>query len=165
MSASLQSPSATRSSSEDFGLMLLNTRVEIRRSAAEGATPVSLQEHWMPFGESPPLHRHEAEDEVFHILEGVIRFRVGDTETVARAGDTLVSPKGVPHTFRVESPEGAHCLVMTPGADFESFVREVSRPALSRDLPVPAEPSPEAQKALAEAGLRHRIEILGPPLV
>jgi uncharacterized protein YjlB len=110
------------------------------------------------------LHRHFNEDEIFYILDGAVRFRVGDEEKVGRRGDTLVAPKGVPHTFRVESPDGARFLVMAPGPDFEGLVREMARPALSDVLPPSTAPTPEEQEILADAALRHGIEILGPPM-
>jgi len=49
-------------------------------------------------GRGPGLHRHPY-DEVFVVLEGTGRFRVGDEEIVATAGDILVGPAGVPHAF------------------------------------------------------------------
>jgi hypothetical protein len=115
---------------------------------------------------SPPdclhLHSHRREDEVFHVLEGALRLRVGETELIAHAGETLVAPKGVPHTFRVESEE-ARFLTITVGRDFESMVREMSRPA-GDGLPPMAAPSEELRVALTDACARNNIEIVGPPL-
>ena len=85
-------------------LWFLNGRLTFRRSAASGPDRVVITEQEMVQGDSPPLHRHEREDEVFHILEGLVRFRVGETEVLAHPGETLVGPKGVPHCFRIESP-------------------------------------------------------------
>jgi len=45
------------------------------------------------------------------------------------AGETLLAPKGVPHTYRVESREGARWPVITRRGDFERFVHALSRPA------------------------------------
>ena len=55
-------------------LWFLNTRVTIRVSYTDGADGISVLEHWAPHGDSPPLHVHEHEDEIFHILEGAFRF-------------------------------------------------------------------------------------------
>ena len=68
---------------------------------------------------------------VFHILEGTMLFRVYGADILAHAG-TMMAPKGVAHTFRVETAEGAHCLTITTGGDFERMVREMSIPALVR---------------------------------
>jgi mannose-6-phosphate isomerase-like protein (cupin superfamily) len=143
-------------------LWFLNSRVRVRSIAQPGERAASLVEHWMPHGDSPPLHVHHGEDEVFHILEGEIRFRVGDREVVARTGETLIAPKGEPHTFRVES-EGAHVLTLATAGDFEAMMLEVARPA-GEGLPPMAAPSPAQIEALVAAAARRNIDILGPPL-
>lgn len=149
---------------QDAALWFLNTRVRFLKSSMTGAEGLCVQEHRMPYGDSPPMHVHEREDEIFHILEGVIRFRVGDEEVIAGPGRSLVGPKGVPHSFRVESPEGARMLVMSVGPDFEGLIRDAGRPAESDGLPEPAEPTPQMQADLARLAAARRIEIIGPPL-
>lgn len=146
----------------DEAIWFLNGRLTVRRSAEAGPDRVAIIEQLLPEGDSPPVHMHAHEDEVFHILEGVVRFRVGETEVTAQAGETLIGPKGVPHSFRVESPH-ARLLTFTVGGDFEGMVREMSRPA-GDGLPPPAEPGPELIEALAAACARHSIAILGPPM-
>jgi mannose-6-phosphate isomerase-like protein (cupin superfamily) len=151
-------------SSDPQLLWFRNSRVVIRHPAASSTDGLSVAEHWMPFGDSPPLHVHHNEDEIFHILEGVMRFRLGDQELVVEAGHTAVAPKGVPHTFRVESEGGVRVLVMTPRGDFEGLVQEASRPAENDGLPPPSIPTPAEIHALAQASERHGITILGPPM-
>jgi mannose-6-phosphate isomerase-like protein (cupin superfamily) len=151
-------------SSDPAPLWFLNSRVVIRRPSASSADGLSVAEHQLPFGDSPPLHVHHREDEIFHILEGVVRFRVGDGEVVVRAGESVVAPKTVPHTFRVESADGARVLVMAPGQDFEGLVRDISQPAETDGLPPPSIPSPAMVAALAEACERRGITLLGPPM-
>jgi len=146
----------------DDAVWFLNGRITFHRSAAAGPDEVCITEQHLPQGDSPPLHRHAREDEVFHILEGALRLRIGETEVLAHAGETLVAPKGVPHSFRVESKE-ARFLTITVGRDFETMVREMSRPA-GDGLPRITEPSDELRAALTEACARNNIEILGPPL-
>ncbi|CAN7355497.1 cupin domain-containing protein [Phenylobacterium sp. LjRoot219] len=143
-------------------LWFLNSRVRVRSRSAAGEHPASLIEHRMVRGDSPPLHLHRREDEVFHILEGEVLFQVGDQLITARTGDTVVGPKGVPHTFRIESDE-ARLLTFDTAGDFEGMMREVARPA-GEGLPPMAEPSPAEIEALVAASARHNIEILGPPM-
>ena len=50
-------------------------------------------------GEGPALHRHPYE-EVFVIVEGEATFTLGDERRVARGGDFVVAPPGVPHAFK-----------------------------------------------------------------
>lgn len=148
----------------DDVLWFLNTRVQILKSSAGGADGLCVQEHRMPYGDSPPLHVHERQDEIFHVLEGRIRFKVGEDEVVAGPGDSLVGPKGVPHSFRVESEDGARMLVMSVGHDFETFVRSFGRPGEGEALPPLAEPTPAQQAELGRLAAANRIEILGPPM-
>jgi quercetin dioxygenase-like cupin family protein len=146
-------------------LWFLNTLVRIRVSHAEGADGLSVIENWAPHADSPPLHVHHTEDELFHILEGEFRFIVDGKEHRAGPGELIFTRKGVPHTYKVESPAGGRWLVVTTRGDFERFVRELSRPAARPELPVPAgPPTPEEAQALGAAAMRHRIELVGPPL-
>ncbi len=145
-------------------LWFKGTLAKIRLGLAQGRTDLAIIEQWLPYGESPPLHIHRNEDEIFLMIEGTMRFVVGGKEIVARAGDTLLAPKEVPHTFRVESPEGAHCFTITTGSDFEKLVRAFGSPALSDELPPPMEPTPEMIEALTRTCRENGIDIVGPPL-
>lgn len=146
--------------SED--LWFLNSRVRFRSQAAPGEQAACLIEHRMARGDSPPLHLHRREDEIFHVLEGEVRFQVGDRTVLAGAGDTVVGPKGVPHSFRIESEE-ARLLTLDTAGDFAGMMREMARPA-GEGLPPLAAPSPAQIEALVAACARHQIEVLGPPL-
>jgi quercetin dioxygenase-like cupin family protein len=146
-------------------LWFLDSFVTIRVSASEGQDGISVLEHRMPYGSSPPLHLHRTEDELFQVLEGDLRLKLQDRELRVHAGDLLLAPKGVPHTYRVESPQGAHCLTITMGGEFERFVRAMARPAERLELPPPAgPPSAEAIQALKSAAAQFGIELVGPPL-
>jgi quercetin dioxygenase-like cupin family protein len=146
-------------------LWFLNTLVTVRVRHDQGEDGISVHESLAPHGDSPPLHVHRTEDELFHLLEGELRFRTGDREIRIGAGESLLAPKGVPHTYRVESPDGARWLVVTTRGDFERFKREVSRPAAGPGLPSPqGPPTPEQQDALARSARRHGIAFVGPPL-
>jgi quercetin dioxygenase-like cupin family protein len=144
-------------------LWFLNTHVTIRVSSQDGSDGISVLEHRAFQGDSPPLHIHHDEDEIFHVLEGEVRYRVGDQERLARAGETLLTPKGIPHTYRVESAE-ARMLTITKG-EFESFIRAFGRPAERDGLPDPSgPPTPEQAEALARACRQFGIDLVGPPL-
>lgn len=147
-------------------LWFLDTLVTIRVSEREGSDGISLLEHRAPQGDSPPLHLHRTEDEVFVVLEGVFRFRLGeDQERRISPGESLLAPKGVPHTYRVESAEGGRWLTITSKGDFERFVRDVGRGAERIELPERSgPPTAEAVAALAEIAGRFGIELVGPPL-
>ncbi|MFN3286471.1 MAG: cupin domain-containing protein [bacterium] len=145
-------------------LWFLDTLVRVRVSHREGTDRISVLEHLAPQGDSPPLHIHHTEDEVFHVIEGTLQLRVGAEDRTLGSGEGLLAPKGVPHTYRVLS-DRARWLTVTTGRDFEDFVRAMARPALRPELPPPGgPPTPEAAAVLAETALRYGIEIVGPPL-
>ncbi|WP_189510686.1 MULTISPECIES: cupin domain-containing protein [unclassified Mesorhizobium] len=141
-----------------------NTLVAIQVSSADGEDGICVIEHRLPYGDSAPLHVHRNEDEVFHILEGRIRFIVDGRERVAGAGETIIAPKGLPHTFKVESAEGARTLTVTRGSDFETMVRKASRPAERPDLPPLSHPTPEMIAALTRICGENGIDIVGAPM-
>jgi cupin domain len=131
-------------------LWFLNTHVIVRVSARDGSGGISVLEHRASRGDSPPLHIHYDEDEIFHVIEGEVRYRVGDHERRAHAGETLLAPKGM--------------LTITRG-EFESFVRAFGRPAEREGLPEPSgPPTPDQAEALARACRQFGIELVGPPL-
>jgi quercetin dioxygenase-like cupin family protein len=49
-------------------------------------------------GAGPALHRHTY-PEVFVVVEGEATFTLGADERVARSGEVVVAPAGVPHRF------------------------------------------------------------------
>lgn len=148
----------------DEQLWFLDTLVIIRVAHDAGEDGISVTEWVAPFGDSPPLHVHHNEDEVFQVLDGELRVRSGDAERVVRPGDVFLAPKGIPHTYRVISPQ-ARFLVTTTHGDFEGLVRAVSRPAEGARLPVPSGPPTDAQVGeLAAICAAHGIDLVGPPL-
>ena len=70
------------------------TLVNVRLSWNAGEDRVSVVEHYMPYGESPPLHIHRNEDEVFHILEGSMRIQIDGKESVAQRGRDRAGAEG-----------------------------------------------------------------------
>lgn len=72
---------------------------------------------------SPP-HRHHRLTEVFKVLEGCVTFRVGKTERILSAGETVVIRPKTEHGFRNASGAPAVLLcTVTPGVGFEQFLR------------------------------------------
>jgi mannose-6-phosphate isomerase-like protein (cupin superfamily) len=62
-----------------------------------------------------PLHVHHEDDEAWYVLEGTLRFRLGERELEAPAGSAVFGPRGVPHTFWNPGPQPCrYLLVMTP---------------------------------------------------
>jgi quercetin dioxygenase-like cupin family protein len=69
-------------------------------------------------GDEPPLHIHSREDEWFYLLDGEITFHAGDKNMRGTTGAFVYFPRGIPHTFTVES-DTAHCLLINTPGGFE----------------------------------------------
>ena len=134
-------------------LPFLAGTAEIRVSRHENPGGVSVIEITMPEGAMPPVHVHD-EDETISVLDGRLTFYIGSDVLEAHAGDSFVAPKGVAHTYRVESEEARWLSVTKPGR-FEDFVRAVG--ALPTGLNV------RTAVAFTAAAARNGIEIVGPP--
>lgn len=53
----------------------------------------------LPVGKRVPLHKHPTTDEIFFILKGKIKFKVGNKEIIATAGDVIEGKMDIPHSF------------------------------------------------------------------
>jgi quercetin dioxygenase-like cupin family protein len=121
----------------------------------------SLVEEEARRGDMPPLHVHHGHDEVFYVLSGKLSIQLPGSRIDLRAGQAAFAPREIPHTYRVESKDGARWLVATTSGGFAAFVAEVAVPA-DGDGYAPADVIP-APADLAAASARAGIELLGPP--
>jgi quercetin dioxygenase-like cupin family protein len=70
-----------------------------------------------PSGEGPPLHVHPAHDEFIYVLDGTLRFRLGDDVQSAPAGSFVFVPRGLQHTWQNVGDSHARFLAwFVPGA-------------------------------------------------
>jgi quercetin dioxygenase-like cupin family protein len=139
--------------------------VTIHVSPPQRGDGISILESLAPYGDSPPLHIHHGEDEAFHVLDGELTVRVADELVTLAAGETILAPRGIPHTHRVSSRGGARWSITTPNGNFERFVRTLGRPADRPETPAPSgPPAPEQAAALTSAAREHGIDLIGPPL-
>src|SRR5258706_10845019 len=61
-----------------------------------------------------PRHIHFSDDEAWYVLEGTLRIQVGDREMEARAGSSVLVPRGTPHTYWNPEPGPVrYLLIMT----------------------------------------------------
>ncbi len=141
-------------------IWFIDNLAEVRVSGDETEGRLAVVELAAHRGHMPPLHLHHLEDEAFTVLDGEITLYVGESVQTLSAGTSELGPRGVPHTFRVES-DTARWLVAAAPAGFERFVAAVGEPAPAAILPTePVLPSPERfDEICREFG----IELLGPP--
>ena len=124
---------------------------------------MSVLELTAPRGSMPPLHVHD-EDETFYVLEGRATFYKGEDVVRLAAGDSLLAPSHVPHTFCAET-EGLRMLVVG-GGGFERLVRAVSRHDGNQPTPpasAATRPWREETADLVAIAGEHGINILDPP--
>jgi mannose-6-phosphate isomerase-like protein (cupin superfamily) len=142
-----------------------DTLVTVRVDHDEGRDGISVLERRAPHADSPPLRVHHTEDEAFYVLEGELRIRAAHAEFRIGSGEAALAGSVVPHTYRVESREGARWLNVTTHRDYVRVVAAVSHQAVRPELPTPqGPPTPEQPEALATTAREHRIEFVALPL-
>jgi mannose-6-phosphate isomerase-like protein (cupin superfamily) len=139
-----------------------NSLFEFLVPAAATGGAMSVFRATMPEGFGPPRHIHTREDEVFLVEEGEAVFDIDGRIMTAGPGTTVYMPRGVPHTFRVQSPVARMLGVMTPGG-FEELFRNLGVPAAAPTLP-PEGAAPLNLRAVMAEQDRLGTQVVGPPL-
>jgi quercetin dioxygenase-like cupin family protein len=112
----------------------------------KASTPsIGIHEFVIPVGNEPPLHVHSREDEWFYVLEGEVTFHAGDQNLPGSPGSLVSLPRGIPHTFTVESGTARMLMLNAPGGFERMF-----------DL------APTTVPAAVEALNRYGIQVAGP---
>ncbi len=104
-------------------------------------------------GRGTPLHVHHKQDEVFYVLEGTYRFKVGDDLFDGTAGDSIFMPMKVPHAWTQVSEKGKMTVLFQPAGKMEDFFMAVAA--------LKSEPT---QAEMAKLFADNEMEIVGPPL-
>jgi mannose-6-phosphate isomerase-like protein (cupin superfamily) len=80
----------------------------------------SVSEWWLePDTAGPGVHAHDAEDEVFYVVAGVMSFLVDDEWLDAVAGSLVLVPAGVTHDFENRGTIRAGVLNFSTPGGFE----------------------------------------------
>ena len=104
-------------------------------------------------GKGTPLHIHNAQDEIFYVIEGTYKFQVGDDKYDLTTGDSIFLPRQVAHAWTQVSEKGKMTVIMQPAGKLENFF--VTMAALDH------EPSKEEiSKIFAD----NDMQVVGPPL-
>jgi mannose-6-phosphate isomerase-like protein (cupin superfamily) len=69
------------------------------------------------------MHVHHGDDEAWHVLEGMLRFRFTGRTVDVPAGGTVFVPAGVPHSY--EAIDARYLIVLTPR--LEALIGELQR--------------------------------------
>ena len=157
-----QSSPVVRSPGEGTAIWHIDTLMTFKALGEETGGRLAVWEQLLPHRSSPPLHVHHDEDEAWFVLAGALTFQVADSTWTVQAGGFVWAPRGLPHTFRVDSDTARVLALALPGR-FDRFVRATGRPAEKAALPPPPEGPPD-MAALVGAAREHGMEVLGPPL-
>jgi uncharacterized cupin superfamily protein len=109
--------------------MTITQQIKASRTPTRERYAVSLERAARGRGLMPPLQAH-ADDTTYSVIEGSVTFFVGDESLAADAGDVVLAPDGVAHTFRIDS-DGARWRVATrvsSVARFDDLGRALARP-------------------------------------
>lgn len=111
---------------------------------------VSVFEEAVAAKSGPPLHTHETQHEIFHIISGDLQFEVDGKRVDLVAGGSIHVPPGVPHTFVNKS--GTESIIhfeLLPSGNSEQFFDKL----VAGDFTDPE-----------ELFAQHGLKILGPPI-
>ena len=105
---------------------------------------LTLLDQLMPRRSGPPPHVHPRLHEYFYLLDGEIRFQIGDQIKSAAQGDFVSTPAGTVHGFAVASETSRVLNLYTPGG----FIEQISwlgTPATELRLPTADEQKPAGE--------------------
>lgn len=123
-------------------------------TADESGGGYSILEQLLSRNAGPPPHVHARSDEVFYMLDGVVRVQLRDRVFDAHAGQLVRVPSGTPHGFAVLS-ESARFLNLYSPAAVDLMITTLSTPAREKRLPTPAEQTPPTEEQ--QAALQNRL--------
>ncbi|RVU02977.1 cupin domain-containing protein [Mucilaginibacter limnophilus] len=110
-------------------------------SPAQTNGALAMMEMVLPQGAEPPMHMHAHEDETFYLIEGEMEFIIGGQTLAARPGEAIFAARGIPHLFKLLSPQVRFITLLTPGKLWEYF-QEFSTPTVGEPMirPLPGPP-------------------------
>ena len=147
---------------EQRAVWFLGALIRIRVGGGSTGGQLAILEHTGPRGYSSPVHRHDADEEMFFILDGDVRVEISDHTFSAGPGTVAFLPRQIPHAFVVTSPKARLLTLHTP-AGFDEFTLAAGSAAHSPFGDPPAGESIADPAALAAIAASYGIEILGPP--
>lgn len=86
----------------------------------------TLIEQYNNPGMEIPMHIHQDEDEVFHVLSGELEIKVGEDTKLLKAGDIGFCPRGVPHSWKVTGKEKAKVMLSIFPSGLELMFNELA---------------------------------------
>jgi mannose-6-phosphate isomerase-like protein (cupin superfamily) len=141
-----------------------DTRVDgailaFKASAADTRGALSVCEFRLgPWESGPVLHKHEATDEGFFVVSGVLEAQLGEGRVQAASGSFVWVPGGVAHAFANGGPDPLQVLALALPGGIEELFREQAAYFATLDG------APPDVEVLREMGERYGAPTLGPPI-
>ena len=93
--------------------------------ASETAGGLFVMEHTHLLPGGPALHLHLNQEEWFYVIEGHVVFQVGEQRLELHAGESLLAPRRVPHTFSSVGEAPSRMLIaFCPAGKMEEYFRD-----------------------------------------
>lgn len=102
---------------------------------------LTVLDQTMPYRSGPPPHVHDRLHEYFYLLDGEIRFQIGNKVLPVGPGRMVSIPAGTVHAFAVSSGTARVLNIYTPGG-FTEQISYLGTPTPHIRLPRPEEQTP-----------------------
>lgn len=106
-------------------------------------------------------HIHAVQEERFDVLEGKVQLVRGKTRGVAEAGETVIVPAGMPHSWAPIEGSALVRVTFTPGNQVEEFFEKFCEWA--NEGRVNAKGLPPTH-LIGPVAVRHELFLTGPPV-
>ena len=136
-----------RKRGEGKALWALNGLYELKATSDETDGALTVGELTLPAGSGPPPHTHPG-DEAVYVLEGRLRYQIGDETVEGGPGDFFYLPEGTLENF--DPTETVRLLVFWMQPGMTEFFEEAGEPAERRELPPQSEPDIEQIVAIGQ---------------
>jgi mannose-6-phosphate isomerase-like protein (cupin superfamily) len=74
----------------------------------------------------PALHLHLSQEEWFYVMEGEVRFQVGERRLRLGPGESILAPRRIPHTFSAFGSPARLLIAFTPAGKMEQYFIDAS---------------------------------------
>lgn len=134
-------------SGHPFRMPTSSLSVKVATSETSGGLFIAEHTHLLPGG--PALHLHLYQDEWFYVMEGEVALQLGEQRLHLHAGESVLGPRLVPHTFSSVGAAPARVLIaFCPAGKMEQYFRDIQ--------------DPKAQASDAAFMRRYDMERIGP---
>ena len=134
-------------SGHPFRMPTSSLSVKVATHETGGGLFVAEHTHLLPGG--PALHLHLYQDEWFYVMAGEVAFQLGEQRLHLHAGESVLGPRRVPHTFSsIGGAPSRVLLAFCPAGKMEQYFRDIQ--------------DPKVQAGDAEFMRRYDMERIGP---